>query len=1333
MALIGTVEGILKLVDDFTAPLNKAIGQFQRAGQKMQQIGQRTSQAGASMTRGLTVPLALIGVGSVKAFGNFDDAMTGSLAIMDNVSAGMQEDMEQTARTVATTLVPSATEAAESFFFLASAGLNAESSIQALPKVAEFAQAGLFDMARATDLLTDAQSALGLTIRDDAVANMENMVRVSDVLVKANKLANASVEQFSVALTTEAGAALKSFNIDVEEGVAVLAAFADQGVKGEKAGSGLSRILRLMTAGVEENQEAYDELNVRVFDASGNINSLADIIGDLENAFEGMSDKQRVASLQALGFQARVQGIILPLLGTSEAIRGYENDLRNAAGTTAEVSANQMQSFSKQMGLVKAQLVEAAIELGSTLAPTLKNFTDNVVVPGIAALTQMAILFGSLPEPVQTLVIAVAALTAVAGPLLFIAGQLLIAFGALAPVLPVIAAGFGTLLGPVGLVTAGLVALVAVANTWIALQGSLAQSTNSNVASTQDYGMALNNLRIELTAAQEGQRELNAELVNAVGEGLPQLGAQLEAAQAKLAKLKDEAKATAIEMGSDKFGGAIKVANERVEEQEGLVANLSSQWKAAQKLLAQAAEQGFVPLKESIDAVSGAQGSGGLEELNSAVDEAVASLGEASAAAVDVETDFSSAIEPLEASALAFDELGDAATTAAEDTVAASSEAQEATDLWAEGFTNAIADAIIGADDLGDALKELFVGQAKQNLTKFVTDFTSGMSTATEAGKSGFASMKEAGKSAFDNLAGGADVVSVAFGAATGEWEGLAVGAMTAISKFASGDWVGAMIAAIGVVVGAFKKLFGGGKSLAEEIDDAFKALADGVATMEEMGAAGDILVKTLTRVAAGQNSVAGGTDVLAKNFDAFFDAAVKMGDAGLESIKAVVEAAREAGVDMTVIQEKLDETLEKAAQAAADRTKFIEDQSRTILSSIEALFSGVGRVTRREVRFAATSVLQAFESMRVAGLPLTQIMAEIGGAVGLIGGRADELGLQLPKAFERFGEVLEILATTKITKVIGKVETMGATVEAVGNLGLLTAGQFDTFGDRVDKAFTKLTDQGLTSKEALATLAPQLQQLQDFSEQYGFVLDENTQKLVDQAKEQGLVAEKGLTTEDILIKGFDRMIETLNALIEAMGGVPVAFDEWADTADDTTDTVVADMETAADASEQAMMDIASSAVDAAAQTQVAWQSSLNSLPAAANSVANQIASQLSGIPISFNVSTSGGPSGEVLSAQAGTGGFMDFGAGTPAILHGNEQVVTAAEGVGIAEMVASAIARGGGGSELGEVANVEATKEVSDGISELTRVVRGWQADTIARTGAGTDRRWRQPTGKAP
>ena len=328
---------------------------------------------------------------SIKAFSDFDAAMTKSLAIMGDVSDAMRDDMAQAARDVAKVTKFSAEQAAESYFFLASAGLSAEASIAALPVVSQFAQAGMFDMALATDLLTDAQSALGLTV-DDSSENMANMAKVSDVLVKANTLANATVQQFSTSLTREAGAAMRSFGMDIEEGVAVLAAFADQGVKGEIAGSGLARILRLMTAGAEKNSEAYTELGISVFDASGNLNNMADIIQDLEVALGDMSDVERIAALNALGFSARIQGVILPLLGTSQKIRDYEAALREAGGTTKEVAMKQLATFSAQLGLLKDNLLDVAITIGGVLVPVLMSGVK-LLIPWVRNFGSMASAF----------------------------------------------------------------------------------------------------------------------------------------------------------------------------------------------------------------------------------------------------------------------------------------------------------------------------------------------------------------------------------------------------------------------------------------------------------------------------------------------------------------------------------------------------------------------------------------------------------------------------------------------------------------------------------------------------------------------------------------------------------------------------------------------------------------------------------------------------------------------------------------------------------------------------------------------------------------------------
>lgn len=366
----------------------KAIKKTQR------QLADFGKQAG-KIAAGVGVAVAGLAAVSVRAFAEFDAAMVKSTAIMGDVSDVMKGEMSDAAREVAKTTTFSAAQAAESFFFLASAGLDAEQSISAMPKVANFAQAGMFDMALATDLLTDAQSALGLSV-DDTQQNMENMARVSDTLVRANVLANASVQQFSEALTNKAGAALKALGKDVEEGVAVLAAFADQGIKGDYAGTQLGIVLRDLTTKSIKNTDAFRRMGIEVFDSTGEMNNMADIIGDLEGALSGMSDETQKATLLQLGFSDKSLASLQALLGTSDAIREYEAELRNAGGTTDEVAQNQLTSFSAQLDLLKSKFADIGIEIGSRLAPALSTFVSSMD-PIVAQLTPVLVaLFEAL-------------------------------------------------------------------------------------------------------------------------------------------------------------------------------------------------------------------------------------------------------------------------------------------------------------------------------------------------------------------------------------------------------------------------------------------------------------------------------------------------------------------------------------------------------------------------------------------------------------------------------------------------------------------------------------------------------------------------------------------------------------------------------------------------------------------------------------------------------------------------------------------------------------------------------------------------------------------------
>lgn len=348
-------------IDNFSKAMYNAETTMKRVANRMEHIGKK-------LMLKVTLPLTAFGVASARAFGNFDNAMTQSLAIMGDVSDEMKVKMAGVAKELSGGSITSAQELAKSYYYLASAGYNAEQAIGALPVVEKFAIAGLFDMNQATTLLADAQSALGLTSKDVA-KNMKNMTRVSDVLTKANTLANATVEQFSTALTNKAAAALKLLNKDIEEGVAVLAAFANQGVKAENAGERLSIVLRDLQRASIKDVDVWKKMGLSIFDAYGKMLPMADILGQLEKKFSSMSDQQKKATAMMLGFQDRSFVALQMLLGTSEQVREYEKALREAGGTTEEVYQKQLKSFNSQMKILWNNVVLASIAIGDILAP----------------------------------------------------------------------------------------------------------------------------------------------------------------------------------------------------------------------------------------------------------------------------------------------------------------------------------------------------------------------------------------------------------------------------------------------------------------------------------------------------------------------------------------------------------------------------------------------------------------------------------------------------------------------------------------------------------------------------------------------------------------------------------------------------------------------------------------------------------------------------------------------------------------------------------------------------------------------------------------------------
>lgn len=465
LAGVITVEGLQQAKKD--------IADFEKATKKalapLVKFGKQAEYAGKQLTKNITLPIAGIGVAATKFAGDFEKSMTTSMAIMGDVSNTMRKTLGATAKQISTETTFSADELAKAYYYLASAGMNAEQSVKALGKVANFAAAGQFDLQIATDLLTDAQSALGLSSKNVA-ENEENLVRVSDVLVKANTLANASVQQFSEALTNRAAAGLRMLGKEVEEGVAVLAAYANQGTKGAEAGTQFGIVLRDLQNAARKSGDEFKKHNIAVYDDQEEMRNMADIIADIENALDGMSDAQRKATLSTLGFQEKSVASLMTLIGTSEQIREYEANLKSAAGTTDEVAKKQLQNFNDQMKILLNRLKVAAINFGEVLLPIIKDSVVPVIEDLLEKVEMAAKMFSDLPKGTQRAVVGFVAFVAAIGPVLLVVGQLIAALKVIPAALLAIKLAFIALNGvmltnPFVLVATAVIALgVAVYN-----------------------------------------------------------------------------------------------------------------------------------------------------------------------------------------------------------------------------------------------------------------------------------------------------------------------------------------------------------------------------------------------------------------------------------------------------------------------------------------------------------------------------------------------------------------------------------------------------------------------------------------------------------------------------------------------------------------------------------------------------------------------------------------------------------------------------------------------------------------------------------------------------
>lgn len=375
------LKRLSRRVDRFGRNANRSFGMASRAA------GMFKAVLGGVLTANvISRGFAALSGGAREVTSNFiemDHALTSAGAKFqlsklgaEQASVAMQS-LKDAARATGAATEFTATQAAQGLEFLAMAGFSAEQAIAALPLAVDLATATNMDLARATDIASDALGAFGLE-SDNAAIQAENLKRVTDVFAQTTASANVDMEnlfetmKMGAPIMTTAGQSLESF-------AAMSAVMANAGIKGSLAGTVLKNTIQRLVAPVGKAKTTLRKLNVEIKDQHGNMRDVADILKDFNDATKDMGKVQRTAAISTVFGARAVSGISTILDKGIPTLKDFRKGLDGAGDASKRMADEMRQSLQNRLAALKSGLIEVGLKIFDAFQDKFPNAIDTAI------------------------------------------------------------------------------------------------------------------------------------------------------------------------------------------------------------------------------------------------------------------------------------------------------------------------------------------------------------------------------------------------------------------------------------------------------------------------------------------------------------------------------------------------------------------------------------------------------------------------------------------------------------------------------------------------------------------------------------------------------------------------------------------------------------------------------------------------------------------------------------------------------------------------------------------------------------------------------------------
>jgi len=441
------IDGLQKGLDQAGKELTK----FEGKVKNLAKVGGQMQKIGGALSVGLTLPLAALGVTAAKTFADFSQGMAKVKAISGATTTEM-EALRKSAEDLGSSTRYAATEVAGLQLNLSKLGFDPAAINESTGAILNLALATGEDLAQSAKVAASTIQGFGLKTSEAG--------RVADVMAKSFSSSALGLQKFQVAMATVAPVA-KTANQSLEETTAALSVLVNSGIQASTAGTALRNIfLKLAKSGIS-----------------------------MEKAFEDIrkSSNKNATAIEYFGIEGATAAVVLA--DNADAAKDFAKQYENAEGAAAKMAKIMDNTLTGSLAGLKSATEGAQIAIGEVLAPVIRSIAES--------LTGLVNRFKDLSPTMQKVVITVGAVAAAAGPLIAILGTFFTLLPGITAGVGALGTAFTVLTGPIGLVVAGIGAIIyAVTKNW--------DSIKPYIVGTINYFIRLYNESLNLKIAVEG-------------------------------------------------------------------------------------------------------------------------------------------------------------------------------------------------------------------------------------------------------------------------------------------------------------------------------------------------------------------------------------------------------------------------------------------------------------------------------------------------------------------------------------------------------------------------------------------------------------------------------------------------------------------------------------------------------------------------------------------------------------------------------------------------------------------------------------------------------------